>query len=95
MGGLIGPDTQPNKNLNLTFNTEAACTPLSGGETLPVESLSELTLYPAPGEQFDIEVNVVDELMNLAEVTVAVQVRKNRQMRDSSLLQIDSKTRRY
>lgn len=57
------------------FNQAAACTPLTGsGKVLDMESMASLVLHPAPGEEFDLEVNVADEVMNVATVSITVQV---------------------
>ena len=46
----------------------------SEAETLPVESLSNLTLHPAPGEMFALKFTVADELLNEVPATLKISV---------------------
>ena len=52
------------------------CTPVltSPENTLSTASLSNLTLYPAPGEEFNLDISVMDELMNVRDATLSVTV---------------------
>ena len=41
-----------------------------------LQSYSDLTLHPAPGEVFDLDLTVTDELLNHRSATLSVRVRQ-------------------
>ena len=61
------------------MNLTSLCRPGIVGSDLPVATISNLTLHPAPGEEFSLRVDVFDEVFNIAQSSISIQVNSKKE----------------
>ena len=73
---FVEPNNPPEISAAESDLLVTTCTPISSRpwQTLSTTSLSNLTLYPAPGEEFNLDISVMDELLNVKDATLSVMV---------------------